>query len=378
MESGCVEKLPPDNRQSLELPLKAAELALWNVDLQQDTMSFDQAWAEIFGRSPDDIGQQADFWLNLIHPEDRQKVSRAWEEHLEGSTERFETEHRIKSKSGEWKWLLARGKTVERMQDGTPLRVSGVALDITDLKRAAEEILLSQTKALARSNKDLEEFAYVAAHDLREPLIGIAAYIKLLERRLKKNLDAETQKFISSAFATIGRMERLIQTLLQYARLEGDAAHLSSTDCNLVVAEALSGLRESIEECKAALKIEPLPIVPADQCLLVQLFRNLLSNAIRFAGVDPLRIHVGAHRDAEGWCFFVKDNGIGIEPSYFDRIFDIFQRIDSNPGRPGTGIGLANCKKIVERHGGRIWVESVPGTGSTFFFTIPYQITSGS
>jgi light-regulated signal transduction histidine kinase (bacteriophytochrome) len=237
-------------------------------------------------------------------------------------------------------------------------------------------MLRAQTKALERSNKDLEEFAYVAAHDLREPLIGIAAYIKLLERHLKHRLDAQAHKLIARAVATITRMDCLIQSLLWHSRLTSETKHLEPTDCNVALEEALFSLRSAIEERGAIVESEPLPVVMANPSLLIQVFQNLVSNAIRFAGDEPLKIRIGAQREENEWTVFVKDNGIGIEPPYFDRIFRIFQRIDSSPDRPGTGIGLANCKKIVEHHGGRIWVESKPGKGSTFFFTIPHRMAS--
>jgi light-regulated signal transduction histidine kinase (bacteriophytochrome) len=234
-------------------------------------------------------------------------------------------------------------------------------------------MLRAQTEALERSNKNLEEFAYVAAHDLREPLIGIAAHIKLLERHLKSGLDEQAHKFISRALDTITRMDRFIQSLLWHSRLLSETKHLEPTDCDVALEEALSSLRSAIEERGAIVESEALPTVIANPSLFVQVFQNLLSNAIRFASDEPLRIRIGARREESEWRFFVKDNGIGIEPPYFDRIFRIFQRIDSSPDRPGTGIGLANCKKIVEYHGGRIWVESKPGKGSTFFFTIPHR-----
>ncbi len=371
-ERGRVEKSPAENQHRLELSLGGAELTLWEVDLEKDTVCVDQSWADIFGHLPEEVQLNTDFWRDLIHPNDRPGVLKAWDEHLDGFTERFEAEHRIRNKVGEWKWLLSRGKTVERTKEGKPLRVSGVALDVTDLK-GSEERLHDQIKALERSNKNLEEFAYVAAHDLREPLIGIAAYIKLLERRLKSKLDEEAQKLISRALDTITRMDRLIQGLLWHSRSADDTSHWEATDCNVALEEALASLRSAIEERGAVVESESLPTVIAIPPLFVQVFQNLVSNAIRFAADEPLRVRIGAQRDEKEWLFFVKDNGIGIEPPYFDRIFRFFERVDASPDRPGAGIGLANCKKIVERHGGRIWVESQPGKGSTFFFTIPHR-----
>ena len=216
----------------------------------------------------------------------------------------------------------------------------------------------------------------MAAHDLREPLIGIAASAKILQRRYGESLDAQAHQFISRTLDTITRMDGLIQSLLSCSRLGSDPRNLEPTDCNVALAEALSNLKSVMEASGATVMSDSLPTVMANPSLLVQVFQNLVGNAIKFAGDEPLKIRIGAAWEESEWRFFVKDNGIGIAPPYFDRIFRIFQRIDSSPERPGTGIGLANCKKIVEHHGGRIWVESQPGKGSTFFFTIPDRMAS--
>ncbi len=256
-----------------------------------------------------------------------------------------------------------------------PVSIATIIKDLSNLKRT-EEMLRAQTEALARSNKDLEEFAHVAAHDLREPLIGIAAYVKILQRQYGDSLNAQANQFISRILETITRMDGLIQSLLSYCRLGNDAGNFDPTDCNAAFAGALSNLIAAIDASGATVTTDSLPKIMANQSLLIQVFQNLVGNAIKFAGDEPPEIHVGASLEGSEWRFSVKDNGIGIEPAYFDRIFRIFQRIDSSADRPGAGIGLANCKKIVEYHGGRIWVESKPGKGSTFFFTIPVAIPS--
>jgi len=375
IDCGSVEKLPVDDRQRLELALKGAGMGVWDVDLQKDKVFFNQTCTDIFGHLLDEIGTSAGVWRNLIHPDDKQRLFRAWNEHLEGPAERFEAEYRIKNKPDEWKWLLARGKVVQRRRDGKPLRISGIIFDITDRKCGYEKMLRAETEALERSNKDLEEFAYLAAHDLREPLIGIAAYARILQSRYRDGLDAQTHQFISRTIDTITRTDRLIQSLLSYSRLDRDARNFEPTDSNVLLTVAIADLRSAIEASGATVTSESLPTVMADPLLLLQVFQNLLSNAIKFAGDEPLQIRVGAQQKEDEWRFFVRDNGIGVQPSDFDRIFRIFQRIDSSPDRLGTGIGLASCKKIVEHHGGRIWVESEPGKGSTFFFTIPHSIT---
>ena len=232
-------------------------------------------------------------------------------------------------------------------------------------------MLRSKTEALERSNKDLEEFAYVAAHDLREPLVGISVYLKLLDRRCRDSIDDEAKQLIARAQDITLRMDALVQSLLSYSRLGSGTKSMEPTDCNVALEQALSNLRSAIEESGARITCDSLPTVVGDPLQVIQLFQNLVSNAIKFAGERPLDIHIGVARGLSSWKFHVQDNGIGIEASHFERIFRIFQRLEADPKRPGTGIGLANCKKIVEHHGGKIWVESEPGEGSTFFFTIP-------
>ncbi len=253
---------------------------------------------------------------------------------------------------------------------GQPVGIASITKNLSDLKQT-EEMLRAKTEALERSNRDLEEFAYVAAHDLREPLVGIASYIKLLERHCKERHDSEAHKLVARALDITLRMDSLVQSLLAYSRLGAGPKSFQSLDCSLALRSALSNLRSAIEESGAKVKNDHLPTIMGDPALMVQLFQNLISNAIKFAGDSAPEILIGAAREESNWKFYVKDNGIGIEPSHFDRIFRIFQRLETVGDRPGTGIGLANCKKIVEHHDGRIWVDSEPGKGSTFFFTIP-------
>jgi PAS domain S-box-containing protein len=359
-----------ESQERLELALEGAELGMWDWNIQTGELVFNRRWAEMVGYSPDEIRPHIDSWEDSIHPEDAERVKGVLNRHVAGETPSYETEYRIATKSGEVRWVLARGKVVERDADGRPLRATETRVDITDRKRA-EELVRERTEALERSNQDLEQFAYVAAHDLREPLVAVGAYLKLLERRCAKNLDVDAHKFLARAIETTLRMDAVIQSLLAYSRIGSDDRSLEPTDCQAVLKNALSNLHSAIKENGATVTSDALPTVMADASQLLQLFQNLLSNAIKFRGDEPLKIHVGCAQGTGEFQFSVKDNGIGVEPPYFERIFRIFQRIRSGSDRPGTGIGLANCKKIVESHGGRIWVESAPGKGSTFFFTLP-------
>jgi light-regulated signal transduction histidine kinase (bacteriophytochrome) len=238
-------------------------------------------------------------------------------------------------------------------------------------RRQAEAILAQRSEELARSNAELEQLAYVASHDLQEPLRMIASYLQLLERRFNDKLDDEGREFMGFAVDGAHRMQALIDDLLTYSRVGTRAVSLQPTDSGKVAAMVLHGLQVAIRETGATVDCGPLPVVAADPVQLAQLFQNLVANAIKFHGDAPPEIRIRAQEQEGAWCFSVQDNGIGIAPEYFDRIFVMFQRLHVRREYPGTGIGLAICKKIVERHGGHIWVESVPGQGTTFRFTIP-------
>ena len=234
--------------------------------------------------------------------------------------------------------------------------------DISERKRVEDD--------LHRSNEDLERFAYVASHDLQEPLRMVGSYVQLLGKRYRGQLDADADEFIGYAVDGAVRMKQIIEDLLAYSRIGTRGDTLVSTDANAVLERATASLKLAIEESGATVTSDQLPTVQADPGQLEHVFQNLVANAIKFRGPEPLRVRISAARADGGWRFAVEDNGIGIEPQYFERIFVIFQRLHSRAAYPGTGIGLAITKKIVERHGGSIWVESKAGQGATFFFTL--------
>ncbi len=240
-----------------------------------------------------------------------------------------------------------------------------------DERRRAEHRMAQYTSDLARSNAELEQFAYVASHDLQEPLRMVASFTQLLAKRYQGKLDQNADEFIGFAVDGANRMQQLINDLLAFSRVGTRGKPPAPTDLTEVLKDAEANLYQAIGESGAVITYDPLPVVSGDLVQLTQLFQNLLANAIKFRSEEAPRIHVSAQAREEDWLLSVKDNGIGIAPEHQERIFAIFQRLHGRGEYPGTGIGLALCKKIVERHGGHIWVESAPGQGSTFYFNIP-------
>jgi PAS domain S-box-containing protein len=242
-------------------------------------------------------------------------------------------------------------------------------IDVTKREQAALEIA-AKNDALAKANSELQQFAYIASHDLQEPLRMIASYLQLLERRYKDRLDSDANEFIAFAVDGAIRLQNMINSLLEYSRIESRGGTFSSIASREALNHALANLRFTIEESGAIVTSDELPQVNANISQLTQLFQNLIANSIKFCGTGPPEIHIGVTRNDSQWVFAVTDNGIGIDPTYSERIFNIFQRLHGAEF-PGTGIGLALCKRIVERHGGKIWVESELGKGARFCFTLP-------
>jgi len=251
-----------------------------------------------------------------------------------------------------------------------------ITRDMTEAKRIEQALndknieLQESARELARSNRDLQQFAYVASHDLQEPLRMVASFTQLLAKRYKDKLDQDAQDFIKYAVDGATRMQALISDLLTYSRVDRQEKPLKLTNCDAILKQALANLKLAIVDSGAVITHDTLPVMMADDTQLGQLFQNLIRNAIKFRGEKPPRVHVSSERNKNGWKISVQDNGIGISPEHRERVFLIFQRLHTTAEYPGTGIGLAICKKIVERHGGRIWIETPPEGGSIFSFTL--------
>ncbi|HZA21999.1 MAG TPA: ATP-binding protein, partial [Dehalococcoidia bacterium] len=237
--------------------------------------------------------------------------------------------------------------------------------------QSTNQALEQRVNQLDQANADLERFAYVASHDLQEPLRMVSGFSQMLQEKYQDQLDADAREYIWYLVDAAGRMRNLIQDLLAFSRVQTRGRPLEMVNCEEVLGWVLSNLQAAIEEAQAVVTHDPLPEVMGDATQLMQVFQNLLANAMKFRKLEPPRVHISVEGSGEEFIFSVTDNGIGIEPEFHQRIFEIFQRLHTRDRYPGTGIGLAICQRIIDRHGGRIWVESEPGQGSTFYFSLP-------
>lgn len=336
------------------------------TDAQSQVIYQSSAVERVLGYSPaefvGEIPQQ------VLHPEDvaSQQAAIGWMQANPGIPKVLE--YRLRHKNGEWVWL--EGVATNWLDDPDIAAVVILTRDITERKRA--EIALSRyAQDLSRSNAELEQFAYIASHDLQAPLGTIASYAQLLEKRYHEQLDPQAHKFIGSIVNTCARMQALIDDLLEYSRVGTSQKPFDLVSCDRVFEEACANLQVAIAKNEAAIACSELPVVMGDSFQLVQLFQNLIGNAIKYRGISSPRVDVRAVLQGDNWLFSVQDNGIGIAQQYYSRIFQIFQRLHTQKEYSGTGIGLAICQKIVDRHGGRIWLESEIDRGSTFYFFIP-------
>ena len=348
-------------RQIVEL----AEEGIWVIDGNARTTYANRAMArmlsyselEMFGRS----------LFDFMEAGEKQKALDNVERRKQGISEKHEFKFKTKDGKDIWTYMSTNPVMDEK---GNLLSCCALVYNITDRKKSDQQ-MLQLTEDLKRSNQELEQFAYVASHDLQEPLRAVTSYTQLLAQRYQGNLDAKADKYINHIVDGASRMQQLINDLLAYSRLGTQGKKFELADCNAAVQQSLRNLQIAIAEKKAVIACDEMPTVMADESQLVQLFQNLIANSIKFCRQDIPLIDIAARRRENEWLFYVRDNGIGIDPEYADRIFIIFGRLHGRREYPGTGIGLAMCKRIVERHGGRIWVESQEGKGATFCFTIP-------
>ena len=353
-------------RQTFEL----ATAGIAHVDLSGRFMKVNRRLCEILGYGEQElIGRPV---KEISHPEDRNLTDSQRMRVRSGEKQSVRFEKRYLRKSGAIVWV---DLSVALACDASGVPQYEIALfdDITERKKA-EAALREAHEELKRSNAELEQFAYVASHDLQEPLRMVSSYTQLLMRRYGDKLDGDAREFTAFIVDGATRMKQLIEDLLAYSRVGTRDKNFKPVDAGSSLGRALTNLRAAIQDSGATVTHDPLPTIPCDEVQVAQLFQNLIGNALKFRKPDAApAVHVGAADQGAEWEFMVRDNGIGIEPQYFQRIFMVFQRLHDKGEYPGTGIGLAIVKKVVERHGGRIWVQSQPGAGTTFHFTMPKE-----
>ncbi len=321
----------------------------------------------LFGLEPHEIGLTFEDFLALIHEQDRATVEKVIQTSIKNCAD-HEVEFRVVHQDGSIHWMVKRGKVIKD-RFGHAERVIGIGLDITDRKNF-EKRIVDTAEQLWRANKELEQFAYVSSHDLQEPLRKISIYSQMLGQKISDD-DPAAGKLVESISSSVYRLQKLIEDILAYSRLSKNDIARSPVDFKKLADSILSDLEISIEESRAEIVVGPLPVLTAHPTQMYQLLQNLIRNAIKFRGDGPPKIAVSAEKKGNEWMFAVRDNGIGIDPKYGDKIFEVFQRLHSRNKYPGNGIGLALSKRVVEQHGGKIWFESAEGIGTTFYFTLP-------
>jgi PAS domain S-box-containing protein len=364
-----VEEALRENEERFRLLFQQAAIGIKRLDLAKECLlEVNDRQCEILGYSRDELLglSLADFTHADDLPLERKQLSRL----VSGEIPFFTIEKRCLRKDGGVIWVRVTNSLPSNDHGPATWWIS-VVEEITERKQA-DEAFRRITADLTRSNHDLEQFAYVASHDLQEPLRMVAGYLQLLSDRYRGRLDEKADKFIAYAVDGAERMSGLIRDLLAYSRLNTRGEQFQKTSSEEALCFALKNLASAVQETGAAIRHDSLPVVRADRTQLRQLFQNLIGNAVKFHSPDRIaEIQITAKEELHFWHFIVKDNGIGFDEKYLDKMFLIFQRLQGRSKFPGTGIGLAICKRIVERHGGEIWANGRPGEGSAFHFTIP-------
>jgi PAS domain S-box-containing protein len=342
---------------------------VWVADPSGELEYFNTCWAEYTGYTYNE-GMTTDTWLNIIHPADKEKARKKWVSCTK-TGDKFDFEHRLQQKTGKYKFFIGK---VHPMKDGGGIDEQKKLERRLHLNRERLEARVEErTHDLKKSNDDLEQFAYAASHDLKEPLRMIASYSELIMKRLPPD-DAPLQEFAGFVREGVQRMNTLISDLLNYSRIGKTHIEFSAVSFSEIVQNVLDSLSKVIAETGTQVINNPLPVLNAVPTQIRQLFQNLIENAIKFRkpGQKPV-ITIDASQREKDWLFCINDNGIGIDPQFSDRIFVIFQRLHTRDKYEGTGIGLSIAKKVVELHNGKIWLQSEPGKGTTFYFTIGTQ-----
>ena len=354
---------------------KATFDAIWDWDILTDQFYWGDGFEQLFGYKLTDNKGNIEDWKDHIYPDDLDRVIKGIEDCINGNEINWKDDYRYLKADGTYAYVADKGIVV-RDANGKGYRMIGAMRDITSRKRDEEKLnqlnkeLENKAEQLSISNSELESFAYVTSHDLQEPLRMVSSFLQLLQKKYESQLDEKGMKYINFAIDGSERMKILIQDLLEFSRINSSREIHGQVDLNDIARKTISNLRRVIEEANASVTISILPLIYGNESQLMQLFQNLIGNAIKYRSERDPVIAVGYKERDEEWEFFVKDNGIGIDEKFYHKIFVIFQRLHNRKEYDGTGIGLAVCKKIVDFHGGKIWLESITGEGTTFYFTI--------
>jgi PAS domain S-box-containing protein len=358
------EKLK-QTQQKLNNALENGNIGIWEWDIKTGKAFIDSRTEKTLRMVPGTFKNTFQAFKELIHEEDISHFENAVKRSISENIP-LETIYRLRSDNR----FISIKASVARDEKGIPAQMAGVCFDISEIKKNSEINLLKLSEELLRSNKELENFAYIASHDLKEPLRMVSSFTELLGKQYAGKLDARAHEYISFAKDGARRMYDLLDGLLEYSRIHTKEKEFTLVDLNQVIDSVKKNLSLIIKERSVTITCQNLPVVFADESQMILLFQNLISNAIKFNNGKPM-VRITCKPDNQYFVFSVMDNGMGIDSQYFDRIFLIFQRLMPRAHYEGTGIGLAICKRIIERHEGKIWIESKPGQGSTFFFTIP-------
>ena len=374
-EVGRVQALQVQTHESQErlaAAIAGANHGLWDWDIETGKVWYAPKFKELLSYD----GHEAEFadtidsFKEHLHRDDKQDTWVAINKHTNDS-EKFDVEARVRRRRGSHRWFRIRGAGVQNSV-GKVVRMSGSITDVTERKKFEE--------ALKQSNHDLEQFAVIASHDLQEPLRKVASFCGLLQQEYSQQLDDDGRQYLDFAIDGASRMSTLVQDLLRYSKIGSGVSFDQNADSDAAIKLAIENLGAAIADSKAKVTFDRLPELIAEPREIAQLFQNLIGNAIKYRSDAPPKIHVGVENKEEFWQFSIADNGIGIEPEFRDRVFQIFQRLHSRSEHSGTGVGLAICKRVIDQLGGKIWVEtnsdSEFGQGSTFFFTVPKKRSS--
>ncbi|MAN85428.1 MAG: hypothetical protein CL555_00720 [Algoriphagus sp.] len=360
-----------DQRQRLTNVIEGTGAGTWEWNVQTGETQYNETWANIIGYTLEELAPLSiQTWIDFAHPEDLEQSNQELEKCFRGETESYESECRMKHKDGRWVWVLDRGKVFSWTKDGKPLMMFGTHVDITEKKLREEEIKRTNLQ-LQSANEELKSFASVASHDMKEPLRMISSFLQLLEKMYENVLDEKGIQYIRFAVDGSKRLSQLIDDMMEYAQIGFDPSKLSKVDLNSVVEEVIQLKQKVIEENNAIVEVSPLPDILGIRSPIKSVFINLISNALKYQkkNVQPV-VKIYSTKEGSDYRITVEDNGIGIDKEYYQKIFNIFKRLHTKDEYPGTGIGLAICKKVVSQHGGKIWLDSEPGKGSTFHFLL--------